>query len=430
MQGEGDRSSSDAMENGPEITRILYIAYDGLTDPLGRSQVLPYLTALGKLGHGFTIISCEKPDRFDRDGELIEKICADAGIAWHPLPYHKRPPVLSSAWDMAATIRLAYKLQRSAPFDLVHCRSYMPAIAGLRMKRKYGTKFLFDMRAFWADERVEGGQWRLDRLADRTVYRYFKRKERTFFREADHIVSLTEAGKKVILEQPNFESGGPPVSVIPCCVDFDHFTPASPAEWTRARAELAIGDDEKVVVFLGSLGSLSMLEEMLDFFRVFREREPKACFLLITPESPEPIVAAARERGLEPEFLRVRSASRDEVPFLAGAADFGLFFVRPVPSKKGGSPTKMGELLALGLPIATNSDVGDVEHLLAELEAGAIVHSFSDASYREALDRLDAMPFYPEGIRERARARFDLAAAVERYDTIYRDMLRLPAARS
>jgi glycosyltransferase involved in cell wall biosynthesis len=330
---------------------------------------------------------------------------------------------------MAVTIRLAEKLQRNAPFDLIHCRSYMPAIAGQRMKRKFGTKFLFDMRAFWADERVDGGQWRLDRFTDRAVYKYFKRKESAFFREADHVVSLTEAGRQVMLERPEFEAGGPPISIIPCCVDFEHFAPSSPAGKARARVELGIGEEERVGVFLGSMGSLSMLAEMLDFFEVYKTREPNAHFLLITPDRPKPIIEAARERGLDPSSLTVRSASREEVPFLSAAADYGLFFVRPVPSKRGGSPTKMGELLALGLPIVTNSDVGDVEPLLVELEAGAIVKAFNKEAYREAIDRLAAMPPDRDGIRRRARTRLDLAAAVARYDTIYREMLGLAVAR-
>jgi hypothetical protein len=44
------------------MKNILYIAYDGMTDPLGQSQVLPYISGLSKLGYQFTLISCEKPE--------------------------------------------------------------------------------------------------------------------------------------------------------------------------------------------------------------------------------------------------------------------------------------------------------------------------------------------------------------------------------
>ena len=42
---------------------VLYVSYDGVLDPLGSSQVVPYVAGLA--GHGFspTLISFEKPER-------------------------------------------------------------------------------------------------------------------------------------------------------------------------------------------------------------------------------------------------------------------------------------------------------------------------------------------------------------------------------
>ncbi|MDZ7606956.1 MAG: hypothetical protein U5K79_15505 [Cyclobacteriaceae bacterium] len=39
---------------------ILYLTYDGLSYPLGQSQILPYLEGLAALGHPITIISFQK----------------------------------------------------------------------------------------------------------------------------------------------------------------------------------------------------------------------------------------------------------------------------------------------------------------------------------------------------------------------------------
>jgi hypothetical protein len=39
---------------------ILYITYDGLTDFLGQSQVLPYILGLEEKGYRFSILSFEK----------------------------------------------------------------------------------------------------------------------------------------------------------------------------------------------------------------------------------------------------------------------------------------------------------------------------------------------------------------------------------
>ena len=42
--------------------KILYISYDGMTDQLGQSQVIPYLIGLSGKGHQIHILSAEKDE--------------------------------------------------------------------------------------------------------------------------------------------------------------------------------------------------------------------------------------------------------------------------------------------------------------------------------------------------------------------------------
>src|SRR5205085_4600333 len=131
--------------------------------------------------------------------------------------------------------------------------------------------------------------------------------------------------------------------VIPCCVDFDHFALATSGAREESRTRLGIATDQPVVLYLGSLGSWYMLDEMLDFFRVYARRQPDARFLFVTPDDPQSIREAATARGADPNRLTIASASREEVPALMAAADLGMFFIKPVFSKTASSPTKMGE---------------------------------------------------------------------------------------
>jgi glycosyltransferase involved in cell wall biosynthesis len=405
---------------GAMAAKVLYITYDGLTDPLGRSQVLPYLTGLAELGHEITILSCEKPERMDRDGGRIRKLCADAGLRWRPLNYHKQPPILSSAFDAAALERAAIRLHRERPFDVVHCRSYIPARAGLTLKRRFGVRFLFDMRGFWPDEKVEGNNWNLANPLYAAVYRYFKRLESQLLRGADHVVSLTAAGKAQLLTRPELPGADDRITVIPCCVDFDHFPLASAESRDAARQRLGIAVDEPVLVYLGSLGSWYMLDEMLDFFAVHGASETGARFLFITPDEPQPIRDAAAARGVAPDRLTILGASRDEVPGLMAAADLGIFFIKPVFSKTASSPTKMGEMLAVGLPIVANGGVGDVEQMVDDIGCGVAIHDFTPETYSQALDAIRALASSPAMRRERALPWFDVKLGIERYDQIYR----------
>lgn len=408
-------------------SRILYISYDGLTDPLGRSQVLPYLVGLSGLGHEITVLSCEKPERLARDAETIRRICGDAGLTWRPLPYHKSPPILSTQYDVAMLQREARRLHADKPFGIVHCRSYIAAIVGLHMKRVAGTGFVFDMRGFWPEERVDGNIWKLSNPLFRAVFNHFKRLEARFLSSADHIISLTEEGKRILLARPDTRA---PITVIPCCVDFDHFALPAAGDREAARAELGIAPATKVATYLGSIGTWYMLDEMLDFFSVYRRREPGALLFFITQDEPGPILAAGAARGIPAEAMTIRPASREQVPRFLAAADFGLFFIKPVFSKKASSPTKMGELLAMGLPVVTNTGVGDVDEILEDVGGGVVTARFDEQAYEDAARALADLKPDSEGIRRRALAWFDVRTGVERYDRVYEAVTALKSSTS
>src|SRR6185369_11111518 len=139
-----------------------------------------------------------KQEKFERLRGEISNACEQHSIKWIPLRYHKNPPVLSTlydVWKLWQTVRREYKVN---PFQIVHCRSYITSLIGLRIKQKWNVKFIFDMRGFWADERVEGGLWNLKNPVYKMVYRFFKKKEKQFLIEADHVVSLTHNAKKEI----------------------------------------------------------------------------------------------------------------------------------------------------------------------------------------------------------------------------------------
>ena len=81
-------------------TRVLYLSYDGMTDPLGQSQVLSYLRPLSKQHISFDLISFEKPEVFEYKQSLIHDLIEGHDINWHPLQYHKNPPFISTLIDI------------------------------------------------------------------------------------------------------------------------------------------------------------------------------------------------------------------------------------------------------------------------------------------------------------------------------------------
>lgn len=404
---------------------ILYISYDGMTDQLGQSQVLPYLCALQQSGYRFHLISCEKPDKFEKHKALIEKICAANHIQWHPLPYTKRPPVLSTVKDVMNIRKKAFALHREHHFDMVHCRGYIPALIGLEMKRKFGTGFLFDMRGLWADEKVDAGSWRLSNPVYRRVYNYFKKKEKQFLEEADYTISLTHAAKAEIHSWKHIANNPVQMEVIPCCADLDLFNPARVDEQIKAaiREELKIGEGEPILSYLGSIGGWYMLEEMLDFFLAYNQAYPSARFFFITGDHHELIRQKAAERGISPEKIVIRPALRNEVPASIALSTHAVFFIRPTYSKISSSPTKQAELMGMGIPVVSNGGVGDTAAVIGEYKSGIVIDGFTTDAYQKAVAQLQHLPFQPDSIRDGASGYFSLKEGVEKYNNIYRAIL-------
>ncbi|MGV3527641.1 MAG: glycosyltransferase family 4 protein [Flavisolibacter sp.] len=401
------------------MKKILYISYDGLTDPLGQSQILPYLVALSKKGYRFTILSFEKKERFEKEKEIIKSIIEQAEIRWVPLWFTKKPPVLAKMWDHWRLMKTAKRLYQTERFDGVHCRSYIAAEAGLMLKKKFGVKLIFDMRGFWADEKVENGQWNLKNPVYKTTYRKYKNLERELLLNADAIVTLTDAAKDYLLQQPEYKQLQ--IDVIPCCADLSHFDfqRISTDEKKKLRSELGLKDDQKLITYLGSVGGWYMTKEMFAFFKQLEQSQPQYKMLMLTKDDPEAVKTQATALGIQNGSLLVTYAQRQQLPRYLAISDLGLFFINNSFSKTASSPTKHAELMGMGIPVICN-DIGDTGRIVSRTNTGVVVNEFEENSFKEIIGSIDQLlATDKQKIRHCALDIFDLNAGVDKYATIY-----------
>ncbi len=407
------------------MKEVLYLSYTGMTDPLGQSQVLAYLEGLTKTGiYSFTIISFEKKEAYARNGIRVKGFCDKIGISWYPLNYTKRPPVISTFIDTWRMKRLARKLNNKEKFDLVHCRSYIPSLAGLELKKKTRIPFLFDMRGFWADERIDGNIWKKSNPLFRNIYNYFKRKEKDFLVAADHVVSLTQNAKNEILSW-RLTAKPLDITVIPCCADTSLFNPnsISHADKNLLRKELNIPSEATVISYVGSLGTWYMLGEMISFVKKFIDSYPNTFFLLLTGEPETMITEAANRHGLSTDCIRIKRVDRAQMPLHISISNVSLFFIKPAYSKKASSPVKQGELMAMGVPIVCNASIGDTDKIIKDNNAGIVLNGFSDKEYETAIFSLKRTNFDSEQIRQGAIDYFSLDKGVSLYRSVYENVL-------
>lgn len=374
--------------------RVFYVSYDGIEEPLGASQVLAYLRRLST-DFQITLISFEKSRRPSASLRAeLETLC----IEWHPLRYHRRPPVLSTMLDVFRGRReLARAARRYGAPDIVHVRSYVAALMATLIRRRIGGEFVFDMRGFWADERVEGGIW----PAGGVLYRVAKRWERRFLIEADAIVTLTYASIPQIRKwTPGRDV---PIEVIPTCVDLTRFL-VRPARSDGPRA-----------VWSGSIGT---------WYR-FDLAAPVAAALgyPLTVITRQPDVA---RDVLDGSPATISSVPPEQVPGQLYAGDVGLCLILSSFSKVASAPTRFAEYLASGMPVVATPGTGDLEVIIEQEGVGTVLRGEDQGSLAEAAARIREIAMDPQ-TRERCRSvasqRFDVNTGASAYAALYRRLV-------
>ena len=407
--------------------RVLFISYNGMLDPLGQSQVIPYLRELSEQeGVRFTLLSFEREAAFSAEGEArteeLRRQLSAHTIEWHRLKYHQRPSLPATVYDVLAGIRYAKRLVARNQIELVHARSHIPATIALALKRATGAKMIFDVRGLMAEEYADAGHWR----AGSFKYRLTKRMERRAFAAADGVVTLTERIWEIIKDWDGLRGRTLAHQVIPCCADLERFRFDAEARLAR-RAELGLSD-RYVLVYSGSIGGWYLNAEMADFFATLREQRADAHFLWLTPASHERIEALMRERGIDRQYYTVRAAPSAEVASYLSASDAGVAFIKPCFSKLASSPTKTAEYLACGLPLVLNAGVGDSDLLVTRERVGALVEDFNASEYSRAASVVASMSERHDETRRHAREvverLFDVRTiGLERYARLYEEVL-------
>lgn len=383
------------------MIRSVFVSYDGALDPLGASQVLPYVVGLAARGVEPTLISFEKPTaRADREARrAIEEHLSRAGVRWRVLAYHKRPRLPATLWDiLRGAGALRSEVRRSGAM-IVHCRGDVAMAMARWARLPRSVRLLYDVRGFFSDERVESGSWRRGSLLDRGV----RHVEAENLARADGLVVLTEAALPALAGR---RTALPPHSVIPTCVDLTTFAPRAPEE------EPAFG-----LAYAGSLGTWYMAEEMVAFARVASQAVPGRV-LFLTPQQEE-----ARRAGATPDWAEVGTVEPSMVPRWLARARAAFFFYRPAPARKATCPTKLAEALATGLPVVANRGIGDLDALLETEGVGVLVEDFTEDAYHRAAQRLLGLlkdPETPARCRRLAETRFSLDSAVRAYHDLYR----------
>ena len=390
--------------------RILYITYNGAGESIFQSQCLPYLKGLAAKGYRITLITYERDDRAYPD---CREIFSSIGIGWIRLRYHKAPRLIVTAYDFLLGIFVTCFAVLSKKIDIVHARATHGAVIGAPAAKIFGRKFIFDTRGLDSEEYADAGLISVGSM----LHKVLSGLERILFSASDAIVLLSQNSKSLLTEKGLGKFlENKPTYVIPCVTDLELFK-------VKARESIAL--KALKLIYIGSIGTWYMLDEMLDFFSVLKQNSPDSKFLIFTQSEKRSITRKVKELGLE-NSIDVSYISHGSIPGAIAGADIGISFIKPVSSKRASSPTKIGEYLACGLPVITNSGVGDVEEMVNSERVGVVIRKFTQDEYSEKIK--DVMELLREDsisdrCRKAAESRLSLDTAIDSYSRIYENLI-------
>src|SRR5690606_28921227 len=144
-----------------------------------------------------------------------------------------------------------------------------------------------------------------------------------------------------------------------------------------------------------------------------------------THSNPQMVRDRAASHGILPADLLIREATRKEVPVLMKASDISVSFIMPVYSKLSSSPTKLGEVLSMGIPVIVNAGVGDVKETVLQAGAGHVMEKFEPGDYEKAIAHIPSLlAVGPATIRKNITEQFDLRNGITKYINAYAAVLQ------
>jgi glycosyltransferase involved in cell wall biosynthesis len=354
--------------------RVLYLTHYSIMEPLGQSQILPYLIGLAGHGYSLEILSFEKPVLLEERERVRaqNQILRGYGIDWFPRSYHRGASLHDLILDILKVSAEVNTRCRCNRIDLIHCRVHVPFLMAWYASAIQRKPILFDFRGFLAEEYVDAGLWEPNGVK----YRLTKLLERKMAAWCSAMVVLTHPAREYIMK--SYEIPGEKLFVVPCCVDLQRFRLKDPVPPRAPGRPLN-------VVYSGSTEGRYDIQAMLSFFSRLRAVRPESRLTVLSTGDTNKIQALVEAASLPGNAVSIRSLPHYQVPEFLSRQDIGLLFLRGNLALIASSPTKMGEYLACGLTVVAEQGLGGLERILVEEGVGCLVGSDQPASWDEAI---------------------------------------------
>lgn len=323
--------------------KILYITYDSINDSISKSQILPLLKDLSKI-YEINLISFEK-QIVNKKFPFIQN--------FKQIKYGNSK--ITKLKSILLCFFVVFSLTKKEGIKIIHCRSYIPAIIAFLLKKFTNSKYIFDIRGLWFNEKYDS------KLINLFLLKILKKIEYKLYRDADYILTLTYKSIKYINKEYNISKKK--ISYVACFTDTKKFS----FNKNNTNKELIFG-------YVGNVKLSYNFKKVLSFLEIFNTINKNWKLYFVNNHLSEKEKENIFSRFKIKNKIFFFKSDFENMNKIYQKFDVGIYFLNKDFSKIASCPTKLGEMLSCGIPIITNSGIGDIEmYLKNEKKCGFIV---------------------------------------------------------
>jgi len=327
-------------------------------DVVHDSRVLKEARALRDAGHEVSFIGWDRsgkaPATEDRGGIVIRRVRTRGALRAVPTTTLRNP-----LWW-----RLAYRIARTMPFDVVHCHDLDALPIGVRLKGKFRKPLVYDCHEVFG--------YMIEHDVPRFVTRYAFRLERRLSRHADRVIAVNEYVKAYV----DPVSGHDSVVIRNCSDQIEQTYRAPPAA-------------PFTLLYVGTLHASRFVLEAIDAVATM----PDVRLVIGGSKSLTPLVREKCSRWPNTQFVGTVPNERVLPMTVESHAVLSMFDPRHRINRVG-LPNKIFEAMAAGRPCIATEGL-PMSSLLIREQCGIAV-PYTQEGFRVAVEKLREDPAFAE----------------------------------